>query len=61
MKYARIRRNSDMVMSKDPEIVRGYSDLFQEAWNAATLLSEESIEPILQELSKRGLLEVQHD
>jgi hypothetical protein len=52
---------SDMVMSKDPEIVRGYSDLFQEAWNAATLLSEESIEPILQELSKRGLLEVEHD
>jgi hypothetical protein len=52
---------SDMVMSKDPDIVRSYSDLFQEAWNAATLLTENNIEPILLELGKRGLIEVQHD
>jgi hypothetical protein len=37
------------------------TSLFQEAWNAATLLSEESIGPILQELGKRRWIDVQHD
>ena len=36
---------SDMEMSRDPQVVRGYSDLFDEAWSVATPLSEANIEP----------------